>query len=416
MINKFTLWLAAKCWFASPKERPVFIMSLFGIIGITIGVAALVIVMSVMNGFRVELEQNIRGLSSDINIVPLDSRYIEEHQDIQAKLKEDKNIIHINNIIGGQGLISSEYTSSGVMFMGMTFESLSFKKQIINNILLGNFNDFTNDRSIAIGIELARKLNVTIGDFIKLTLPSSNNSLFGPIPKMKEFEIVAIYNSKLYEYDLGTVILNYNIASKLLSTNNNPNLIEVDILRDRDVNQDTEIIKKNLIDFQVNITNWQKKNEQFLHALKVERVAMFCVLSLIVFVAMFNVLSGLFMTVKDKKYDIAILRSLGVSKSEIMISFMLYGFFIGCVGITLGITIGKVIAGNIESIKQFLEFFSGYKIFEPAVYFLSYLPSKVLFSDLLLISGMTILISLLGSIYPAYKAANMSTIEALRYE
>ncbi len=416
MINKFTLWLAIKCWFASPKERPIFVMSLFGVIGITIGVAALVIVMSVMNGFRLELESNIRGVSSDINILPENSAYISEYDDIKDILKKNENIVNINNIIIGQGLLASDDNSSAVIFRGMSLTTLIQKKQIVNNLVAGTLKEFINQGSIAIGIELAHKLRVRVGDRVKLILPSINITLLGAIPRVKEFEIVAIYNSKLYEYDLGTIIMQYDIASKLLSTQNNPNIIELDLAQKSNVNQYTEIISQTLSCYSVNVTNWQKNNEQFLHALKVERVAMFCVLSLIVFVAMFNVLSGLFMTVKDKKHDIAILRSLGVSKTQILLSFMLYGFFIGCVGIIIGITLGSFIANNIEFIRQILENFSGYNIFEPAIYFLSYLPSKVLISDLLLITSMTLTISLLGSVYPAYKAANTSPIEALRYE
>ena len=415
MINKFTIWLSFKCWFSSPKERPIFIMSLFGIIGITIGVAALVIVMSVMNGFRIELEANIRGLSSDINILPSDANYIDNYHDIVRKLDENKNILNINNLIVGQGLLTFGGNSSGVIFKGMDVRALSVKKQITQN-LIGNLENFNDNNSIIIGIGLANKIRAKIGDKIRLILPSVNVSLIGMLPRVKEFEIIAIFSSGLYEYDIATAIINYNIASTLLSTKGNPTNMEIYISSENDVNQFTETLSNDLAMYNIEITNWQKTNEQFLHALKVERVAMFCVLSLIVFVAMFNVLSGLFMTVKDKKKDIAILRSMGSSKRDILISFILYGFFIGCIGIILGISIGKLIAGNIEGIRQVLQSFSGYNIFEPAIYFLSYLPSKVLISDLLLISCMTLIISLLGSIYPAYKAANMSVIEALRYE
>jgi lipoprotein-releasing system permease protein len=416
MINKFTIWLSVKCWFSSPKEKPVFIMSLFGIIGITIGVAALVIVMSIMNGFRIELEKNIRGVASDISISPSDQVFINDEDEIINKLSADKNIINVNKIILGQGLLASESGSCGIIFRGMDIKTLGLKNQIFQNLVAGNFNNFSNNNSISIGMELAIKFRIRIGDRLRLILPSVNNAIIGSIPRMKEFEVISIFHSKLYEYDIGTVIINYDIASKLLSSNTHPNLIEIDIKPENDLLEYTSKISEEFSDYPINVTNWQESNAQFLNALKIERVAMFCVLSLIVFVAMFNVLSGLFMTVKDKKYDIAILRSLGVSRSEILISFMLYGVFIGFIGVIIGITVGHLIASNIESVRYLLESFSGYNIFEPAIYFLSYLPSKVLISDLLLISAMTLTVSLLGSIYPAYKAANMSVIEALRYE
>ena len=256
MINKFTLWLAIKCWFASPKERPIFIMSLFGVIGITIGVAALVIVMSVMNGFRVELESNIRGVASDVNILPANNQYIKEHNAIKNILKANKNIVNINNIIVGQGLLTSEHNSSAVIFRGMNLQALIQKKQIIHNLVAGSLKEFTNQESILIGIELAQKLGVRIGDRVRLMLPSVNISLIGMIPRVKEFEVIAIYHSKLYEYDLGTIIMQYDIASKLLSTQNNPNSIEVDLLPQSDVNQYTEIISQELLKYPVNITNW----------------------------------------------------------------------------------------------------------------------------------------------------------------
>jgi lipoprotein-releasing system permease protein len=415
MLNKFSYWLAIKCWFLSPKERPVFIMSLFGVIGIVIGVAALVIVMSVMNGFRIELEKNIRGLSSDINISSSFSNYIENSKEIIDELKNDDRIKSISKVIIGQGLLSSENASSGVIFRGMNVKTLQSKEKIITT-LLGSVRDFEDNRFILIGTELARKIKVRIGDKVRLVLPSTNVSIFGSMPKVKEFEIIAIFNSGLYEYDAATILMNYDIASKLLSTHTSPTNLEIDIKTNIDVTDYTTIMQQKLFDYNLYATNWQMANEQFLRALKVERIAMFCVLSLIVFVAMFNILSGLFMTVKDKKRDIAILRSLGCSKGQILSSFILYGFFIGFIGIIVGILIGYFVASNIESIRNFLEVFSGTAIFEPAIYFLSYLPSKILISDLLLISSMTLLISLLGSIYPAYKASNMSPIEALRYE
>ena len=415
MINKFNIKLAW-IWLSRPREKLVFVTSFFGLVGIVIGVATLIVVMSVMNGFRHELEKNIRGLSNDISIIPSNKKFISHYDDVNTKIGHIASIENVSKIISGQALLVSSLNSSGVIFRGINPKDLHIKKQIVQGIISGSAKNFSQNDSIMLGVDLARSLHVKVGDQVKIILPEVNNTIMGSMPRMKELNIIAIYKTHLYEYDAGIVTINYDLASKFLQSNNMPNIIEVNVKYDNDLSKTLSEIRSDLSGSGLIVNSWRENNAQFFNALKIERVAMFCILSLIIIVAMFNILLSQFMTVKDRKEDIAILRSFGASKYDILVSFIIHSMYIGLIGVVAGIVVGYLLSSNIESIKQSLEYFSGYTLFEPAIYFLSYLPSKIILSDLMIIAGMTLSICFLGSIYPSYRAANMSVMEAIRYE
>lgn len=415
MINNFTWIVAARYFKAKKKEKLVSFISGFSLLGVMIGVAALIVVMSVMNGFHYELTKNIVGLNGDINIVP-NERAINNYEDIKSELTKLDFVRQVIPNINGQAFALGFNTNSGVLIKGVDLGDLKFKKEIMQNVRAGSFAYFIGKDAIALGSELAVNLGVVVGSKLKLISPNMISTTFGSLPRSKEFTVIAIFASGMYDYDAATILMPSEAARNFLSFKNKDiNLIEV--ITNDSINAEMLAKKiRKILDFNVRVTSWMQSNGQFLSALAVERVAMFTILSLIIIVAAFNIISSLFMLVKDKTRDIAILRTMGASQRQIMIIFMLNGMFVGLIGTIMGMIIGISFALNIETIRKFLEQITDTKIFEAAIYFLYTLPSKVDFQDILLVGGISCTLCFLATLYPAYKAANMSPVEALRYE
>ncbi|AFB21410.1 lipoprotein-releasing ABC transporter permease subunit [Rickettsia canadensis] len=415
MINQAFIFKIAFRYFRSKKnEKFVSIISAFSLVGVMIGVAALIVVMSVMNGFHIELTKNIIGLNGDIVINP-QAGSIDNYEEIKAKLLKQDYIKHVTFIAHGQALALGKSNNSGVLVKGINLKDLSLRNEIFKNVNFGSFDNFHSKNVIALGGELASNLGVTVGDKIRLISPSVVSTAFGSMPRSKEFKIIAIFNSGMYDYDSATILMPLTAAQNFLSLGNNINLIEINSL-DPDKALSYSYKLQILLGTMLRVTSWQKLNAPFLSALVVERTAMFTILSLIIMVAAFNIIASLFMLVKDKTADIAILRTMGASTKQIMLIFIYNGIFIGLLGTTLGVTLGVTFSHNIQTIKNYLEHITGTKMFEAAIYFLYSLPSKVRAEDIIFITSLSIILCFLATIYPAYRASKLNPVDALRYE
>lgn len=409
--NNFIFTVAFRYFKAKKNEKFVSIISGFSLLGVMIGVAALIVVMSVMNGFHTELTKNIIGLNGDIVISPQTSS-IDNYEEIKAKLLQQNYVKHVNIIANGQALALGKNNNSGAIIKGI---DLKLKNEIFKNVNFGSFDNFHGKNVIALGQGLAANLGVTVNDKVKLISPNSISTAFGSVPRSKEFKVIAIFNSGMYDYDSATILMPLEAAQNFLSLGNNINLIEVNTLHpDKALAYSHKV--QLLLGTNLQIFSWQTLNSQFLSALAVERTAMFTILSLIITVAAFNIISSLFMLVKDKTSDIAILRTMGASTNQIMLIFIYNGMFIGLLGTILGLILGITFSYNIGTIKNFLENITGTKIFEAAVYFLYSLPSEVRSQDIILIASLSIILCFLATIYPSYKASKLNPVDALRYE
>lgn len=412
MSYKFSLFVSLRYFVAKKNEALVSFIARFSMCGIMLGVAALIVVMAVMNGFHIELTRNIIGINSDISISSRENS-IANTDHIMSDIVKLPFVKHANVLVVGQALASSVKASTGVIVKGMNLSDLKYKNQIVQNIIAGEITDLASKNCIAIGKEMSIMLGLGVGDTVKLLSPNTIASPFGSLPRAKDFKVSAIFASGLYEFDATTILTSLHDAElffKLAS----PNLIEIYTTEHDNAFHFSKELRGRFPDLR--IISWEATHEQYLSALKVERVAMFTILSLIIVVAAFNIISSLFMLVKDKTKDIAILRTIGASKADIMLIFIINGMLVGFIGTFLGVILGVGFAKNIEAIRGFLEQITGVKIFDAAIYLLSYLPAKILVSDVIMVSSMSMFLCFIATIYPAYKAANLDPVEAMRYE
>ena len=395
-----------------PKKKEGFlkVISIFSFLGIMLGVATLIIVMSVMNGFRTELTEKILGFNPHITIKPYSSSITENfYLDIKNKYKKAKVIKSLN----GEGVIITSNTAKGVLVRGINKKQIKELDLFQKNIIDGEISNFNNGK-IIIGKHLAIELGVVVGDKINIMSSTSSPSLFGMVPKQSNYKIISVFSSGLYEYDKNVIFFNLNDSLSFFEKTNDD--INLDIYLKDPLNAD---IYKNEIQ-EINpglfVNSWSDQNKSFLSALKVERNVMFMILTLIIIVAAFNIISGLTILIKNKTKEIAILKALGLSKKSIIKSFFFTGFIIGLTATIAGVILGVTFSIYIEEIRQFLSSVFNLQIFPADVYFLDEMPSEINVRSILSISIFSIIITSLASIFPSFAVAKVEPIKALKYE
>ena len=395
---------------ARKKDGFLNVISIFSFIGISLGVAVLIIVMSVMNGFRSELINKIVGFNSHITVKTYDSKIDDVKLNNQKLKLISKNIIFSNS---GEAIILKNSTSKGILLRGYKNDEFS-KLDIINNDKFkGNKSSLINN-SISIGNELSFAYNLNIGDEISLMSPSGIETIVGSMPKQKTFIITSIFNSGLADFDNNIAFINLNILEEFFSYPVSERNIEIYLNNPNNIESQKAIVQNIFKDEFV--FSWADMNNSLFSALKVERNVMFIILSLIIIVAAFNIISGLTILVKNKTKDIAILKSIGVLNKSIVKIFFLIGVIIGTSATLFGIFLGVTFSIYIENFRQFLSSTFNISLFPEEIYFLSKMPSEINISSILIISLCSILITIIVSIFPAFKAAKLDPIKALKYE
>jgi lipoprotein-releasing system permease protein len=393
------------------------VIAIFSLVGIALGVATLIIVMSVMNGFRQELLGRILGLNGHMGVYAAEGGPMRDFDPVVTRIRGLPGVIEAAPIIEGQVLLTSEAGgASGGLARGIRPEDLRARGIIAGNIRRGSLEEFGGEDAIVIGTSLAARMRVGIGDRITLISPQGRATVVGTLPRVRAYRVVAMFNVGMNEYDSSFVFLPLEAAQIYFQMPGAATQVEVfvqDPTRVRAVNSE---IRRALADRPVRIVDWQDANSSFFNAVQVERNVMFLILTLIIIVAAFNIISSLIMLVKDKGRDIAILRTMGATRGAILRIFLLCGASVGVLGTAIGFALGLVFCLNIESIRQALQALTGTELFSPEVYFLSQLPAVVDPGEVAQVVGMGLGLSLLATLYPSWRAARLDPVEALRNE
>ncbi len=415
LFKSFELYLAFRYIRSKKSEGFISLSSWFSFIGIALGVATLIIVMSVMNGFREELVNRILGINGHLVIYANNGKSISNYNDISNKVSDDNNIFAVIPQIDGQGLARSKDHISGVMIKGIRWSDLPAKKLLWDNLNKLTKDNFKTKNEIIIGSRLAKKLNVVIGD--KITLMSANGlkTALGIIPQKQIFRIGGLFNVGMYEYDNNFIFMPWKNAQNFLQLGDVANNIEI-FLKDYKTLDISYFNIKKILNDSFEILDWKKQNNTFINALKVEKNVMFLILTLIILVAAFNIISSMIMLVNAKSGDIALLRTIGSSRKSIIKIFLLVGTSIGLLGTIFGALFGIFLSINIEYLRKFLSIILNQELFSPEIYFLTDLPSKIDFIEVFYIVFTSLLLSILASIFPSWKAAKILPAEVLRYE
>ena len=396
---------------ARKKDGFLNVISIFSFIGISLGVAVLIIVMSVMNGFRTELINKIVGFNSHITVKSYNKNGIDRNKLEINNLKFiAKNLIFSNS---GEAIILKNKTSKGIVLRGYQSNEFSNLTIIKNDKFRGDKNQLDKN-SISIGNELSFSLDLKIGDKITLMSPSGVETIIGSMPKQQTFQITSVFNSGLADFDNNIALINLDTLDDFFGFDKKDRSLEIYLKDPKNIESQKKIVQK--VFDQEFIYTWADMNSSLFSALKIERNVMFIILSLIIIVAAFNIISGLTILVKNKTRDIAILKSIGVLNKSIIKIFFLIGIIIGTSATIFGIILGVTFSLYIENFRQFLSSTFNISLFPEEIYFLSSMPSEINFYSILLISICSILITILVSIFPAFKAANLDPIQALKYE
>jgi lipoprotein-releasing system permease protein len=415
MFSKFELIVGLRYLRAKQKNRFVSFISLVSIIGIALGVGTLITVLSVMNGFQHEIRKKIVGVSSHMQIIDPSGR-LSNWEDTAKIIKNNKQVLAYAPYVDGQALVSFDNNVSGIMVRGIDPNLENIVEDSNKNMVRGGFDTLISGKfNVIIGQELSRTLGVGVGDKITLITPDGQITPAGMIPRLKRFTVTGIFNTHMYEYDSMLVFINLKDAQLLFKMDSNVSGIRLKV---NDIMQ-TQIIKDQLglvLPDNLIASDWIDQHHNYFSAVELEKKMMFVILTLIVAVATFNLVSTLVMSVNDKKTDIAILRTMGASKKNIMNIFMLQGALSGIIGTISGTIFGLLLATYIGDIVRFAEDLIGRKLINGDVYLIDSLPSKIILSDVIYIVFISIALSVLATLYPSRKAANTDPVEVLRDE
>ena len=417
MISKSERLLIFRFLFSKKSDGYISIFSLFSIIGISLGVAAIIIVMSVMNGFRIDLTNRIIGLNSHLNIYSFD-KDIQNNRINELINEIDKSIfLNYYKSIDTNGLIIKKVSSKGVLIKG--YDNYDKNHYLYKSLIAGELLNNSIKNGILIGDSLAAELNVSLGDSIKIAIPKTDKTILGNIPRYKTLKIIGIFDLGLFEYDSNIVFLLSEITRKLvLLDKNNFNKIEFFVKNPNQIEIFSEEIIKKLkkLDLPFYSITWKDNNKTLMDALKVEKNVMFIILSLIILVASLNIISGLIIFVKEKNKDIGILKTIGMTNISIIKIFFTIGITIGLIGSLFGLIIGIVFTININSIQIFLEKILNTKLFAEEIYYLSSLPSEINTNEVVLVLLTSIIISIISTIFPALRSAKIDPVKSIRNE
>ena len=393
---------------ARKKDGFLNIISIFSFIGISLGVAVLIIVMSVMNGFRTELINKIVGFNAHIVVDPYEKKIDISDKPNLTSISE--NLILSNN---GEAIIIKKDSSKGIILRGYTDEDFSKLEFINNKSYIGNKDDL-NKNNISIGKELSFVLGVEVGDNITIMSSSGVQTIIGTLPKQKTFKIISLFESGLVDFDNNIAFINLETLEEFFDLSNKNRKLEIYLKNPQNIEDQKSIVQKMFPNEFV--YSWSDMNSSLFSALKVERNVMFIILSLIIIVAAFNIISGLTILVKNKTREIAILKSIGVLNKSIVKIFFLVGVFIGTSATIFGIILGVTFSIYVENFRQFLSTIFNISLFPEEIYFLSSMPSEIDPFSIFIISMCSIFITIIVSIFPALKAAKLYPIKALKYE
>jgi lipoprotein-releasing system permease protein len=399
---------------ARRKEGFISVIAGFSFLGIMLGVATLIIVMAVMNGFRKELLDKILGLNGHLLIQPLDTP-LSDWEQVAGRVAKVPGVLLAAPIVEGQALASSSFSASGVLVRGMRVQDLRKLASIADNIKQGTLEGFDEGQGVVIGKRLADQLSLRAGDNITLVAPRGAVTPMGTVPRIKVYKVAAVFEIGMSEYDAAFVFMPLPEAQAYFNRTGDVTAIEV-YTDDPDHIDRYRRLASEAADRQVFLTDWRQRNATFFNALQVERNVMFLILTLIVLVAALNIISGLIMLVKDKGHDIAILRTMGATQGAVMRIFLITGASIGVVGTIMGFIVGTLVCLNVESIRQFISWLTNTELFSPELYFLSRLPAEMDAGETAAVVVMALMLSLLATLYPSWRAARLDPVEALRYE
>jgi len=399
---------------ARRKEGFISIIASISFLGIMLGVATLIIVMAVMNGFRKELLDKILGLNGHLLIQPLESP-LTDWQVVAERISGVAGVRLAAPIVEGQALASSPFNASGVLVRGIRSADLEKLTSIARNIRQGTLEGFDQGTGLAIGKRLADQLSLRAGDNLTLVAPRGAVTPMGTTPRIKAYKIAAVFEIGMSEYDSAFVFMPLPEAQAYFNRSGDVTAIEV-YTDNADRVQAFRRLITDAAQRPIFMVDWRQRNATFFNALQVERNVMFLILTLIVLVAALNIISGLVMLVKDKGRDIAVLRTMGATQGAIMRIFLITGAAIGVVGTILGFVVGFIVCQNVESIRRFLSWLTATELFPPELYFLSRLPADMDSAETAAVVVMALSLSLLATLYPSWRAARLDPVEALRYE